>query len=448
MSEPMQFFRRRRRLDPLAGAALARVLAEPTYELIPLRSALDHAAAIPVGATVSVTASPGRGLDATLDLAVTLEARGFRAVPHVAARMIRDRPHLRELLGRMDGAGIERAFVVGGDATEPGDYPDGLSLLREMAELGRGLREIGIPCYPQGHPFIPDDVLLEALAEKAPFASYMTTQLCFDAGAIASWLRARRADGVALPVKIGVPAVAEPQRLLMISARIGVRDTQRFLARNMRLVGRLLRSGGFYRPTALLEELAPLVADRSAGIKGFHLYTFNAVEPTEAWRVEYLASLQANLLPLDREALLRDLAIVPYRVAGAVRREVGAASGEWLPREIARHLIATESEVWQPRLRQLAAGDHPRWPWTEPGLAPAAEEEEVAETFAGLRRETIALLRGFDEATWRRSGTHETLGELDVAGLMREALIHDEEHLAAIGGSTGWDDQAAAATAG
>ncbi len=448
MSDPVVFFRRRRRLDPLASAALARVLAEPTYELIPLKSALDHVGAIPAGSTVSVTASPGKGLDATLDLAEALQARGFSAVPHVAARMVRNRAHLRDLLARMDGSGVERAFVVGGDATEPGDFPDGLSLLRAMADLQHGVTEIGIPCYPQGHAFIPDDVLLAALEAKAPFASYMTTQLCFDAAAIASWIRARRADGLTLPVKVGVPAVAEPQRLLMISARIGVRDTQRFLAKNMRLVGRLLRSGGFYKPTTLLEELAPMVADRSAGIKGFHLYTFNAVEPTEAWRRDYVASLQAGVLPTDREQLLRDLARVPLRVAREARGDASASAGEWSPREIVRHLVATEREVWQPRLRQLAAGDHPRWPWTEPGVAPAADEEEVAETFGSLRRETIALLRRLDDDAWHRSGTHETLGELDVAALMREALIHDEEHLAALGTSAEWGDQEAAAAAG
>ena len=89
-------------------------------------------------------------------------------MPHLSARMVRDRAHLRELLAWLEGAGVDRAFVVGGDAKEPGDYPDGLSLLRAMAELGHPLAEIGIPCYPQGHAFIADAPLLEALRAKAP----------------------------------------------------------------------------------------------------------------------------------------------------------------------------------------------------------------------------------------------------------------------------------------
>ena len=52
----------------------------------------------------------------------------------------------------------------------------------------------------------------------------MTTQLCFDPKAIATFIAARRAEGIALPVKLGIPGVAEIPKLLSISARIGVKD--------------------------------------------------------------------------------------------------------------------------------------------------------------------------------------------------------------------------------
>jgi methylenetetrahydrofolate reductase (NADPH) len=284
-------FRRRASLAPSAREALARLLRSPTYELVPLRNALDQAAFLPAGATVSVTASPAKGIEATIALCEQLQTRGYRAVPHLAARMVRDRYHLTELIAWLEGAGVDRAFVVGGDAKEPGDFPDGLALLRAMAEIGHPLSEIGIPCYPQGHAFIADGPLLEALHAKAAFASYMTTQLCFDPGAIATWIAARRAEGLALPVHVGVPGVAEPQRLLAISARIGVADTHRFLTKNLRFVARLVRSGGFYRPDALLEGLAPHLADPAAGIVDLHMYTFNAVDSFESWRRNYLANL-------------------------------------------------------------------------------------------------------------------------------------------------------------
>lgn len=280
-----------RDLPAPARAALARGLRHSTFELIPLKNVQEQVAVLPAGATVSVTASPAKGLEATLDLAESLEAQGFRAIPHLSARMVRDVAHLRALLARLRDAGIDRAFVVGGDADDPGAYLDGLSLLRAMADVGGGPRHIGIPCYPQGHAAIPDDALLRALRDKAPFAEYMATQLCFDARAIEAFIAERRREGLTLPVKIGLPGVAEVSRLMAISARIGVKDTGRFLTKNTAFVGQLITSGGIYRPTRLIEKLASVLVDPAADVIGFHVYTFNQCEATERWRREYLAAL-------------------------------------------------------------------------------------------------------------------------------------------------------------
>jgi methylenetetrahydrofolate reductase (NADPH) len=161
-----------------------------------------------------------------------------------------------------------------------------------MVDIGHPFTEIGVPCYPQGHPDIPTDRLLEALAAKQPYASYMTTQMCFDPKAIGMFIAGRRAAGVTLPVHIGLPGVAELQKLATIAARIGVKDSKRFLSKNIRLVGQLVRPGG-YRPDGLLEGLAPVLADPAADVRDLHVYTFNQVETTEEWRARYLAALGA-----------------------------------------------------------------------------------------------------------------------------------------------------------
>lgn len=282
---------RRARLVGDERATLAGLLAHPTFELLPLKSSLERAAALPPGSTISVTASPAKGIEATVDLVEELDRRGHVGVPHLSARMIRDRAHLADLVARLGALGTRHVFVVGGDTREPGAYVDGLALLRAMADVGHPFTEIGVPCYPEGHAFIPDDALLAALRDKAAFATSMTTQMCFDAGAIARWLTARRAEGFRLPVRIGVPGVAEPHRLLAIGARIGVADTRGFVRKNSALVARLVRSGGFYRPDRLLEDLAPIAARPDAGIVDLHIYTFNNVGPTESWRGAYLTRL-------------------------------------------------------------------------------------------------------------------------------------------------------------
>src|SRR6266545_4980342 len=120
-------FRRRSSLAPASRAALAGLLRAPTFELIPLKRAMDQASHLPPGARVSVTVSPAKGIEATVALSEQLQAAGFRAVPHLSARMIRDRAHLVDLIAWLDATGVDRAFVVGGDAKEPGAYPDGLA---------------------------------------------------------------------------------------------------------------------------------------------------------------------------------------------------------------------------------------------------------------------------------------------------------------------------------
>lgn len=276
-----------------AQPALARVLADPTFELIPLKNALEQASHIPAGRTVSITASPSHTIEATVEVAIELERAGLRAIPHLSARMIRDRAHLAAILDRLADAGIDCTFVVGGDTDEPGEFLDGLSLLRAMADLGKLPKELGCPCYPQGHPDIPDDALLQALRDKAEFVHYMTTQLCFQPKAIGAFIAARRADGIALPVKLGIPGVAEIPKLLSISARIGVKDASRFVLKNARFVGALLRSGGIYRPTQLLKQLSALIADPEANVLGLHVYTFNNVPASEEWRREAEATARA-----------------------------------------------------------------------------------------------------------------------------------------------------------
>ncbi|MFL5713202.1 MAG: methylenetetrahydrofolate reductase [Chloroflexota bacterium] len=283
---------RRRGLDDVGRSAVASVLGDPIFELLPLKSLPDQIPHLPAGARVSVTASPAKGIDATLDWAARLQADGFRAIPHLSARMIADRVVLAGLLERAREAGLTHAFVVGGDADEPGAYLDGLSLLRAMTELGHPFETIGCPAYPQGHPDIPDAALAGALTDKAPYVAHVTTQMDFDPKAVAGWVRARRAEGFEPDVVVGVPGVADPQKLLSIAARIGVKDAKRFLVKNVRFVTGMARSGGFYKPTGFVEDLAPLFADPTARVTGLHLYTFNAVEASEAWRQSMLEKLR------------------------------------------------------------------------------------------------------------------------------------------------------------
>ena len=272
------------------AGALRALVSSPKFELIPLSNALDRAASLPPGATVTVTASPSHGIEATFDLAEDVAALGHEAIPHLSAHMIRGRAHLRDLLHRAHDTGLRSAFVVGGDAKDRGEYHDGVSLLHAMDDLGHPFLQIGVPAYPEGHPDIPDDVLLSVLIEKQRYASYMATQMCFNPDAITSWVGGLRSQGVTLPIHLGVPGVAEITKLMRVAARIGVADSARYLKKNRKIVGHLLSPGSF-GPDALLEGLGATVADPTAAIQRLHVFTFNEVGATVAWQQRMLAEL-------------------------------------------------------------------------------------------------------------------------------------------------------------
>ncbi|HEX5824581.1 MAG TPA: DinB family protein [Candidatus Limnocylindrales bacterium] len=135
-----------------------------------------------------------------------------------------------------------------------------------------------------------------------------------------------------------------------------------------------------------------------------------------------------------RRGLLERLAAVPDTLATAARAASPEppAPGEWTPSDVVRHLIAVENDVWHPRLAQLAAEDHPTWPWAEPDRwtgDPNASLDDLLDAYAADRAATIVTLDALGDAGWSRTGTHATYGVLDVAGLMERAVDHDEEHV-------------------
>jgi len=265
------------------SSALARLLEAPHYEVIPVNGIEEKVAALPKGATVTVTASPRHGIERTIDVSARLAGRGYRVVPHLAARMIADRGQLERIVAHLEAADIHEAFVIGGDASPPaGGYADAGDLLDELGALPHSLTRIGVGGYPEGHPLIPEADLLEALRRKQRHADYIATQLCFDAQVLARWVLAIREAGIGLPVVVGLPGVVERRKLAEISLKTGVGASLRYLARHGRQIATLARSR-HYDPTPLALALAARAEEADLGICGVHLFTFNQVEATEAW---------------------------------------------------------------------------------------------------------------------------------------------------------------------
>lgn len=281
-AEPVDAQRRRELV-----ASLRRV----RFELIPMRGVELALAALPVASVVTITASPSRGMEPTMELAARAVDAGHRVVPHLSARLVGSPSHLDDLIARLASLGIVEAFVIAGDAPQAGPYAGAVELLDAMAERGHHLEHVGISGYPERHPILDDRTTIAAMSAKARHATYIVSQICFDAATIRSWITAVRQRGVELPIHLGLPGIVDRRRLLGLSLKVGLGDSVRYLGKQSETATHLL---GGYRPDELLYGLADLLADPVGRVAGWHLFTFNEVARTDEWRRRLIAELEGS----------------------------------------------------------------------------------------------------------------------------------------------------------
>jgi len=277
------------------AAFLADMLSSARYEVLPTGSVedkvLEH---VPLDRTVTVTASPAKGLESTLALTERLARQGYTAVPHLAARMVSGRAELSEIADRMVAAGVRTVFVPGGDQDPPaGDYGSALDLLEDLTAIGSPFPEVGITGYPESHPTISDDLTVQSMWDKRRHATHVVSNLSFDPDTIKGWVDRMRARGITMPILIGVPGPIDRAKLLAMATRIGVGDSTRFLVKHKGTLARLAAPGGF-TGEKFLERCAPVLARPEALVTGIHVYTFNQIAETEAWRRDFLDRLTAG----------------------------------------------------------------------------------------------------------------------------------------------------------
>ena len=157
-----------------------------------------------------------------------------------------------------------------------------------MAELGHPFEQVGITGYPESHPLIDDETTIAAMFEKARHATYIASQICFDSRVTVAWIDNVWARGTRLPILVGIPGVVPRAKLVRVSTRIGIGESLRFLRKHGDFVTRFLQPGGF-SPDRLIKGLAPALAGPERKVAGFHIFTFNDLADTEAWRQRKLA---------------------------------------------------------------------------------------------------------------------------------------------------------------
>jgi methylenetetrahydrofolate reductase (NADPH) len=285
--------------EPGEAARIAEFLRAASFEATrPSDAEIDALAAVAAPATpVYVSALPARPPQEQVAIARRLAARGFEPVPHLAARNFAGTIALDDYLARLvEEAGVRRLLVIGGDRDAPaGAFHHAIEVIESGLPQSRGIREIGIAGYPEGHPRVAATEIDRALAAKIEAAAatglavHIVTQFAFSPEPILAYVARLRERGVEQPVRVGVAGPASVATLMRYAAICGVAASARALARNAGLARQLF---GASAPDTIIRALAAA----QLGDIAPHFFTFGGLGSTARWA----SAAAAGRIVLDR----------------------------------------------------------------------------------------------------------------------------------------------------
>jgi len=254
------------------------------------------AAQLPAGTPVYVNHLPRHRLLESIPTLVAVRAAGLEPVPHIAGRRIRDREELQTFLRRaVAEAGVRKALLLGGDElAAAGPFADGGALIREGGLAEAGLKEVGLPGYPEGHPHIPRQVLERSFDDKLALASaqglgaYIVTQFCFAPARVIEYCTGLARKAPDAPVYVGLAGPTDPIALMRFAQRCGVSASLRALRTQGMDAVRLVTHTD---PGEQLAAVAHYCISRaSCNVFGVHLFTFGGVTAAAEWMNRSIAA--------------------------------------------------------------------------------------------------------------------------------------------------------------
>ncbi len=251
----------------------------------------DFRALLPAGTRVYVAHIEGTPIEEMVATAKRLRAEGFEPMPHFPARILRDALQLRDWVARYKGeAGVKQALLLGGGVKTPvGTLDNALQLVETGAFAG--FERLHFAGHPEGNRDIDadgtDKIVMQALALKQKFAdttdadTAIVTQFAFEAGPIIQWVDRLAAEGIKMPVHIGIAGPAKLQTLLKFAISCGVGPSLKVLQKRAKDVTKLLTP---FEPTDLLMDLARHKAKHpDFGIEAVHFFPLGGIKTNATW---------------------------------------------------------------------------------------------------------------------------------------------------------------------
>lgn len=227
-----------------------------------------------------------------------LNDEGFTVMPHIPARVIKNKAMLGDWLSMYQNeAGVDEALLIAGGSPKPiGDYDSSIKLIESGLFDLAGFKRLHIAGHPEGNKDIDPDGEIknvsEALSWKQEFSKRtdaemaIATQFCFDANVVKKWMDDIKDDGIDIPIHIGIAGPAKLQTLLKFSIECGIGSSMKVLTKRAKDITKLLLP---YEPTQVLRDLAEYKAkDPKFNIEQVHFFPFGGIKQTSDWVREVL----------------------------------------------------------------------------------------------------------------------------------------------------------------
>ena len=240
------------------------------------------------GTRVYVAHVPGTPIEDVVRFALRFKDAGFRPVPHIIARKLTSREQLEGALKRLQSGGVDEALCIAGDiAVDNNAFESSLEVLQTGLFGEYGFSEIGIAAHPEGSKAIGEERVAAALAGKAefaksaPFRMRFVTQFGFDAEPFFDWEAATSAQGIDLPMHVGLAGPASFKQLVKFAAVCGVGASARMFRTRTAAMTNLLKTKA---PDDMVVEFARhRAANSDSRIVGPHFFAFGGVAKCARW---------------------------------------------------------------------------------------------------------------------------------------------------------------------
>ncbi|MND31249.1 hypothetical protein D3C80_217910 [compost metagenome] len=291
----LNLFKNRRADEKTERASFGALLDGYSIEVMPRTAAKieNFREFLPAGMRVYIAHIDGTPIEDMVTTAKRLTEDGYAVMPHVPARLIRDKAMLEDWISRyVNEAGVSQALLLAGGLSSPrGELESSLQLL-ETGLFGRyGFKRLNVAGHPEGNKDIDKDgttrlvdralKFKQAYSENSDAEMAIVTQFAFDARSIIRWTERIAEAGVTLPIHLGVAGPTKLQTLIKFAISCGVGPSLSVLQRRAMDLSKLLVP---YEPDEFLTEIANYKATHPQSlIDEIHVFPLGGIRASADW---------------------------------------------------------------------------------------------------------------------------------------------------------------------